>query len=328
MATMVQERQASSEPVAPRLLLSSSPHIHAPLTTQQAMYTVLATLIPVLGAAIYVFGWRSAWVSLVCVLAAMATEALAQWARRRPPFGTLPDGSAAVTGLLLALTLPASTPYWMAVLGAVVSIALGKQAFGGLGQNVFNPALVGRVFLLVSFPQFLGNFQGAVRGVDTLTGATPLASLAQNKPVPSVLQLLAGFHPGSLGETVTAALLLGGLVLVLFGVIDWRIPVSIFATVALFAWAKGTDPLVHLLSGGLVLGAIYMATDWVTSPATSLGRWIYGIAIGVITMVIRLWGTYPEGVSFAILFVNTLVPLINRFTLPRPHVTKEVSARA
>lgn len=289
------------------------------------MYLVLATLLPVVGVATYIFGPRVLSVVGMSVLTALAVEALAVWARRRSPGRYLLDGSAAVTGLLLALTLPPSVPLWTVVIGASIAILLGKHAFGGLGHNLFNPALVGRVFLLVTFPQILTDFGGPVRGVDAVTGATPLAAMAKGAGVPSYLELLAGYHGGSLGETAIAALLLGGLILIAFQVIDWRIPAGVLGSAALFAWAGGQDPLLHVLSGGLVLGAFFMATDWVTSPLTKWGRWIYALGIGVMTMVIRLWGSYPEGVSFAILFFNMCTPLINRLTLPRP---KEVSVRA
>ncbi|MBE3576484.1 MAG: RnfABCDGE type electron transport complex subunit D [Limnochordales bacterium] len=328
--TTTSSQTRGTEP--PLLVLSSSPHIHSPLTAERAMYTVLATLLPVAGVSVYIFGWRVLPIVLTSVVSALIAEGVAQWARRRSPWRSLKDGSAILTGLLLALTLPASTPLWVAALGSTVAILLGKQAFGGLGHNVFNPALVGRVFLLVTFPQLLSDFSGSVRMVDTVTTATPLAAVAQGQTVPSYLELLAGYRAGALGETAAVALLLGGLILIAFRIINWRIPFGILATVAIFAWAAGQDPLFHLLSGGLILGAFYMATDWVTSPLTRLGSWIYAVGIGLITMVIRLWGSYPEGVSFAILFMNMCTPLINRYTLPRPirasDVSEEVSARA
>lgn len=309
----------------PLLVLSSSPHLHSPLTAERAMYTVLATLLPVAGVSAYIFGWRVIAVMLTSVISALVFEGLAQWARHRSPWRSVKDGSAVLTGMLLALTLPPSTPLWLAVLGAGVAILLGKQAFGGLGHNLFNPALVGRVFLLVTFPQFLTDFGGNIRMVDAVTSATPLTANTQGAAVPTYLELLAGYRAGALGETAIAALLLGGLVLLTMRIIDWRIPAGVLGSAALFAWAAGRDPLLHVLSGGLVLGAFFMATDWVTSPLTRLGRWIYAIGIGLITMVIRLWGSYPEGISFAILFMNTCTPLINRFTLPRPARVGRVS---
>ena len=294
------------------LLVSPGPHIHATLTAQAAMMMVIGALLPATGVAIYLFGLPALWVVLASVAGAVATEALCLWARRRPL--ALWDGSAALTGLLLALTLPPTLPPWMAVLGSAVAIGIGKQAFGGMGANPFNPALVGRAFLGASFAAPMSTF---VLPFDGVTAATPLAEIGSNGSYSDLWSLFAGTTGGSLGETSAVALLAGGAVLALRGVIDWRIPAGIGLGVVAVAWIAGVDPVAHLLSGGLLLGALFMATDWVTSPITRQGKWIYAVAIGVLTMVIRLWAAAPEGVSFAILVMNGATPLINALTRPK-----------
>lgn len=294
------------------LLVSPGPHIHATLTAQSAMLTVIASLLPATGVAIYLFGLPALWVVVACVAGAMVTEAICLKARRRPL--ALWDGSAALTGLLLALTLPPTLPAWMAALGSAVAIAVGKHAFGGLGANPFNPALVGRAFLGASFAAPMSRF---TLPFDTVTGATPLAEIGSTGTYGDLWALFAGTTGGSLGETSTVALLVGGAALLLKEVIDWRIPVGIGLGVVGVSWLAGVDPVAHLLSGGLLLGALFMATDWVTSPITRKGKWIYAVAIGVLTMVIRLWAAAPEGVSFAILVMNGATPLINALTRPK-----------
>lgn len=301
----------------PPLVLSSSPHLHSPLTAERAMYTVLATLLPVAGVSAYIFGWRVIAVMLTSVISALVFEGLAQWARRRSPWRSVKDGSAVLTGMLLALTLPPSTPLWLAVLGAGVAILLGKQAFGGLGHNLFNPALVGRVFLLVTFPQFLTDFGGNIRMVDAVTSATPLTANTQGAAVPTYLELLAGYRAGALGETAIAALLLGGLVLLTMRIIDWRIPAGVLGSAALFAWAAGRDPLLHVLSGGLVLGAFFMATDWVTSPMNTWGQVVFGLIIGVCVVLIRVFSGAAGGVAYSILIGNAFVPLLDKAFKPK-----------
>ena len=294
------------------LLVSPGPHIHATLTTQAAMMMVIGALLPATGVGIWLFGLPALWVVLASVAGAVATEAICLWARRRPL--ALWDGSAALTGLLLALTLPPTLPPWMAALGAAVAIAVGKQAFGGLGANPFNPALVGRAFLGASFAGPMSTF---VLPFDGVTGATPLAEINSTGSYGDLWSLFAGTTGGSIGETSAVALLVGGAVLALRGVIDWRIPAGIGIGVVAVAWIAGADPVAHLLSGGLLLGALFMATDWVTSPITRKGKWIYAVAIGVLTMVIRLWAAAPEGVTFAILMMNGATPLINALTRPK-----------
>ena len=248
---------------------------------------------------------------------------------RRP--ATLANGSAALTGLLLALNLPSMLPWWAVVVGAVVAIGIGKMAFGGLGCNIFNPALVGRVFLLLRYPALMttwalagrpfGEYTDASSGaLDGITGATTLGALKLGTVDPadiSVVDNLLGAVGGSIGEVGAIALIIGFIYLLAVGVISWHIPVSILATVAVFSWAAGAPVAIELLSGGLLLGAIFMATDYVTSPMTRSGMIVYGILIGSLTMVIRLWGAYPEGVSFAILLGNACTPLINRYFRPR-----------
>lgn len=294
------------------LLVSPGPHIHAPISTQSAMLMVIASLLPATGVAIYFFGWPAFWVVVACIVGAMATEALCLWARKRPIL--LWDGSAALTGLLLALTLPPTLPPWMAVLGAAVAIAIGKHAFGGLGANPFNPALVGRAFLLASF---VGPMTTWPRPFDGVTGATPLIEIASTGTYSDMWSLVTGATGGSLGETSAVALVVGGAALIWKGIVDWRIPAGIIGTTAIFAWLVGASPLAHILSGGLLIGAFFMATDWVTSPITRKGKWIFAVGIGVLTMVIRLWASAPEGVSYAILLMNGATPLINMMTRPK-----------
>lgn len=294
------------------LLVSPGPHIHVWLTTQWAMLLVIASLLPVSAVAVYLFGAPALWVIVTAVVAAMVTEAVCLAVRRRPI--ALLDGSAALTGLLLALCLPPRTPLWMTALGAAFAIGIGKHAFGGLGYNPFNPALVGRVFLAISFPLPLATYH---LPFDTVTGATPLTVINASGTYGDMWSLFAGTTGGSLGETSAVALLIGGLILLVFRVIDWRIPVGMIGATAIVALIAGHDPMAHILSGGLLLGAFFMATDWVTSPLVKPGRWIFGIGIGVLTMLFRLLGSAPEGVSFAILWMNGLSPLINTMTRPR-----------
>ena len=304
------------------LTVSLPPHIHAPGTTAGAMWRVVVALIPALACSMWVFGLGAAVVTVISVLACMGTEYLITrfMLKRRP---TLGDGSAALTGLLLAMNLPSNLPPWTIVIGAVVAIGIGKMAFGGLGCNIFNPALVGRVFLLLSFPVQMTSWPlpgAGMEYLDAATGATVLGAIKMGELSASdinVADLLVGNTGGSLGEVGALALIVGGLFLVLSKVITWHIPVSVIASAALFSLSVGGDIAVELLSGGLLLGAIFMATDYVTSPMTRSGMLIYGAGIGVITIIIRHWGAYPEGVSFAILLMNGCTPLINRLCRPK-----------
>ena len=304
------------------LTVSLPPHIHAPGTTAGAMWRVVVALIPALACSMWVFGLGAAVVTVISVLACMGTEYfITRFMLKRRP--TLGDGSAALTGLLLAMNLPSNLPPWTIVIGAVVAIGIGKMAFGGLGCNIFNPALVGRVFLLLSFPVQMTSWPlpgAGMEYLDAATGATVLGAIKMGELSASdinVADLLVGNTGGSLGEVGALALIVGGLFLVLSKVITWHIPVSVIASAALFSLSVGGDIAVELLSGGLLLGAIFMATDYVTSPMTRSGMLIYGAGIGVITIIIRHWGAYPEGVSFAILLMNGCTPLINRLCRPQ-----------
>lgn len=296
------------------------------------MRDVLIALIPAFGVSVVVYGWQVLLVTAVSVAACMLFEFLIQRFLLKGK-NTLGDLSAVVTGVLLAFNVPASLPIWMLVLGALVAVGVGKMSFGGLGRNPFNPALVGRVFLLISFPVAMTSF-GTPEVVDGMSGATPLAfvkeALKSGKSVSDVMpsisysDMLMGFKGGSLGEIAALALLIGFVYLLWQKVITWHIPVFILGTMAVFSgilWGIDPEqymsPLFQVLSGGAILGAVYMATDYVTSPMTHKGMAIYGIGIGVITILIRVWGAYPEGISFAILIMNAVVPLINKYVKPR-----------
>lgn len=313
--------------------ISSSPHVHEGDSIPKIMWTVTAALLPAAVWGVYVFGLRAGWVSLLAIAAAMLAEAGVQRLRGRPV--SVKDGAAALTGLLLALNLPASSPWWLVVLGSFIAILLGKQVFGGLGQNPFNPALIARVVLLISFPvQMTTWLSPGGYLADAVTSATALgeakAAALFSGSVGSVAQginltdLILGFQRGCIGEVSAVCLLAGAGLLLWKRIITWDIPVGFIASTLLItavAWGVSPEqylnPAVHLFSGGLLLGAFFMATDMVTSPLTSKGRWIFGIGCGVLTAVIRLWGGYPEGVSFSILLMNACVPLIDRWTKPR-----------
>jgi electron transport complex protein RnfD len=310
-------------------LLQSSPHFLDKDSVPRIMYTVVISLSPAVFASVYHFRFRALGIFLSCILACLATEAIFLWLRRKP-FFSLWDGSAVITGLLLAMTLPPSLSLELAVIGSIVAIAIGKQVFGGLGNNIFNPALVGRAFLQTAFPVAMTTWTPPVTlKIDIATFATPLGSLKfQNAVTEGTLapikNLLLGNVGGCLGETSAIALFLGGLYLLSRKVIDWRIPLGILLSLSIFTgifWlsnpAKYASPLFHILGGGLMIGAFFMATDMVTSPITPLGSWIYALGIGLIVGLIRLFGGFPEGVMYSILFMNTFVPLLNRYTRPR-----------
>lgn len=314
------------------LVVSSSPHIKSTVTIETAMRDVLIALTPALIMALYFFRFSAAAVIVTSVVTAVISEAVCQKVRGRPI--TVKDGSAAITGLLLAFCLPPSIPCWMAVVGSASAIVLGKQFFGGLGHNIFNPALVGRAILLASWPAAATTF---VLPLDGVTSATPLEMMkgvAQGsatawsnavEQLPSLWNMFIGNIPGSLGETSALALLIGGMYLLYKGHIDWRVPVTFIGTVfiltAVYGALTGKEAFVyslyHVFSGGLMLGAIFMATDWVTTPITKQGRIIFGLGCGIFTVVIRLFGGYPEGVCYAILLMNCCTPLIDRFVRPR-----------
>lgn len=310
------------------LIVSSPPHIRESATTRTIMRDVLIALCPALIAAVLLFGLRSLLVCATCVVACVIFEYA--YNRLLRIGQTAGDLSAAVTGLLLAFNLPVGIPLWMAVIGCFAAIVVVKQLFGGIGRNFANPAIVGRIVLLVSFtaqmtawPKPLGFATS-----DAVTGATPLAlagwdavssaTATEVAALPTKLQLFLGQIGGSLGETCKLALLLGGAYLVLRRVISATIPLAFMGTVFALAYVGGADPLFHLLSGGVILGAIFMATDYSTSPTTEWGKLLFGIGCGAITMLIRLFASYPEGVSFAILLMNILAPHIDRLTRTRP----------
>ncbi|HHX02083.1 MAG TPA: RnfABCDGE type electron transport complex subunit D [Firmicutes bacterium] len=291
-----------------RLVLSPSPHIRDEDTTEKIMLTVVAALVPVWAAATYFFGFNSVRLVLVSILVAVGSEALFLAIRRKPI--TIWDGSALVTGMLLGLSLPPSLPTWMAILGSFIAIVIGKQVFGGLGANPFNPALVGRAVLVASFTSQMTTW--TMPFTDAVTSATPLVSGQV-----SYAELFFGTVPGSLGETSALAILLGGVFLFYRGVLDYRIPVGFLGTVAVLSFVFGQDVAYQLLSGSLLFGAVFMATDMVTSPITPVGRWIFGIGCGLVLVLIRFWGSLPEGLTYSILLMNAFTPLINRWTRPR-----------
>ena len=317
--------------MANKFIVAPAPHMHNPHSTQSLMRDVILALLPALGFSVAVYGLSVLYVTAIAVVSCVLVEYLIQkFLFKGAP--TICNLSAVVTGLLLAFNLPSNIPWWIIVIGAVVAIGVAKMTFGGLGHNPFNPALVGRVFLLIAYPVQMTSFAQPVGDeyVDAFAGATPLAALkAQAIEVGDVnlLNMFAGVMPGSMGEIAAAALLVGGLYMLWRRVITWHIPVAVLGSMAAFAFvvalAQGGGealyalPAFHLLAGGAMLGAIFMATDYVTSPMTPKGMIIYGVGIGVITMVIRMWGAYPEGMSFAILLMNAVTPLINKYVKPR-----------
>ncbi len=311
------------------LIIESSPHIRDKDTTPKIMYRVIISLMPAVATSFYFFRWRAILLILISTASAMITEVLCLMARRRT-LKTVLDGSAAITGLLLALTLPPSLPPAMAAIGASVAISLGKQVYGGLGHNIFNPALVGRAFLQAAFPVAMTTWIPPVTlKVDVATYATPLGNLKfQNAIALGTLtplkDLFWGNVGGCIGETSAAALLIGAIYLILKKTIDWRIPAGIILSLSAFTtvfWLINPDryapPLFHLFAGGLIIGAFFMATDMVTSPITRAGIWLYACGIGLIIGVIRLFGGLPEGVMYSILLMNTFVPLFNHYLRPR-----------
>ena len=335
--------------------VTSSPHIKDRVTTSKIMLYVIIALLPATVAGVIFFGKYALQTILISVLAAVATEYLIEKA-----FGmkhTIGDFSAALTGLLLALILPPYVPWWIPVIGSFVSISVAKMPFGGLGKNIFNPALVGRAFLMASWPTLMTTTWGAgakhllasgieksgaftqylhLHGLDALTNATPLALMKHGLSDPNVISKLTSAHNlwhlfwgnvgGTIGETSALLLLIGGLFLLIKKVISWHIPVSMLAAIFLFSWIfprKGAAaffsgyPLFEILAGGAFIGALFMATDYVTSPLLSKGKLIYGASIGFIVVMIRNYGGYPEGVNYAILIMNAFVPLIDRYTRPK-----------
>lgn len=293
------------------LTAASSPHILHPDTTRGIMSDVVIALAP---AAVYgciLFGWRAAAVLAVCIITAVASEFLWNLALKKPQ--SVGDVSAVVTGLLLGMNLPASIPLWQAAIGSVAAIIVVKQMFGGIGCNFANPAIAARIILLVSFPGSMTKFTEPVS--DIVTSATPLAAESGTYTLKS---LFFGMHPGSIGETSAFLLIVGGIYLLLRRVVSPVVPLCFIGTVAVLSLISGEDLAVSLFGGGLMIGAIFMATDYTTSPTTALGKAVFGIGCGIITFVIRKFGALPEGVSYSILLMNILVPYINRYTLSKP----------
>lgn len=316
-----------------KLLVSPSPHLHAKTSTTSLMRDVVIAMLPAVVVSVLFYGWSELLILGVSVASCVLLEYLiTKYLLKRPcPVG---DWSAAVTGVLLALNLPATTPWWVVLIGAIVAIGVAKMTFGGIGQNLFNPAIAGRVFLLISFPTYMTDWtrpQGFIgNGLDAMTGATPLGMVKEGgiSAVADLDYLDMLFHNigGSAGELSALAILAGFVYLLVRRVIKPYITLSILATVAIFSgifWAVNpaeyTDPLFNLLTGGLLLGSVFMATDYVTSPMSNLGGVIFGVGIGVLTMLIRYFGAYPEGVSFAILIMNSTVPLINKWCHSRKY---------
>ncbi len=311
-----------------KLIISPSPHIHGGDSIEKNMRGVILALMPALLVGFYFFGFGALIVTLTSVISCVLFEYLIQrfMLKTKP---TIHDGSAIVTGVLLAMNLPANIPFWMVILGALFAIGVAKMSFGGLGNNPFNPALAGRVFLLISFPVAMTTWPVpsplSITYLDAATGATPLSTLKRSHAeIPQLLDLLTGNMGGSLGEVSAVAILLGLVYLLVRKIITWQIPMSILLTVAVFTGIlylanpeEFASPTFHLLTGGLMLGAVFMATDYATSPMNKRGMVIYGVGIGVITVVIREFGAYPEGVSFAILIMNAFTPLINHYIKPR-----------
>ena len=291
------------------LILSSAPHVRARDNTQRLMLNVIIALLPCVAAGIYYFGWQAALVLAVSTASAVAAEYI--WQKLAHKKVRVYDLSAVVTGLLLGLIVPPSTPWWMMVIGSFFAIMVVKQLFGGIGDNFLNPALAARAVLLASWPALMTSGYNVGKFADVTSGATPLLSGA------SYMDLLLGNVTGAIGETCKIAVLLGFLYLLITHTIRWEIPVITLCTACLLGWALGTDPLTTVLSGGLLFGAVYMATDYVTTPMNWEARILYAIGIGIIVVLIRKYGSYPEGVTYAILLMNIAAPLFDRIPVQR-----------
>ncbi len=315
-----------------KLTLSGSPHVHGEMTVRSIMWGVVIALIPAFMVSCWYFGISALLVTAIAVFSCVAFEFIIQkYVMHQEP--SVSDGSAVITGLLLAFNVPSSLPWWQIIIGSLVAIGIAKMSYGGLGKNPFNPALAGRVFLLISFPVDMTNWPLPIQNwftFDALTGPTALGTLKEglangetlsqlSVKLPTYTNLFIGQVGGSLGEVSAIALIIGGIYLLYRKIITWHIPVSYILTVVFFTgilWLINPelyiDPIFHILAGGLLLGAIFMATDMVTSPMSFNGMLVYGLGCGVLTVLIRVWGSYPEGVSFAILIMNAVVPLINK----------------
>jgi len=320
------------------LTVSGSPHLHGDQTIKKIMWGVVIALIPAMLVSFWYFGIGALLLTLVSVFTCVVVEFIIQKYMLKEP-NSIGNGSAVITGILLALNVPSNLPVWMIVVGAIVSIAVAKMTFGGLGKNPFNPALIGRVFMLISFPVNMTSWPLPLVNrtvlVDAVTGPTSLGIVKEGlakgdsmtdvmSRVPSYVDMLLGNMGGSFGEVSAIALILGGIFMLIRKIITWHIPVTFIGTVFAFTGllylldpTQYVDPVFHLLAGGLMLGAIFMATDMVTSPMTKTGMAIFGIGCGLLTVLIRVWGAYPEGVSFAILIMNAIVPLINKGFKPK-----------
>ena len=330
--------------MATRLFAAPSPHIHGGENTRRIMLDVILALVPALAVSTYVMGWRALFITGVAVAGCVVFEyIISRFLLKRG--STIGDLSAIVTGMLLAFNLPVGIPWWIVLIGAVVAIGVGKMTFGGLGCNPFNPALTGRIFLLIAYPVQMTDWTTNVP--DAISGSTALAEVKystydvagnivlERMSLESVdfLGMFGGTMNGSLGEIASLALILGGLYLLWRKVITWHIPVAVLGTMAVFALCVALGigggalcyelPLFHILAGGALLGAIFMATDYSTSPMTHKGMLLYGVGIGLLTMIIRLWGAYPEGMSFAIFIMNAATPLINKYLRPKRFGTKK-----
>lgn len=320
------------------LSISASPHVHGDNSVKKIMWGVVIAMVPALLVSIYYFGLDAVRVTLIAVAASLFFEWFFQKFLIKGA-DTYMDGSAVITGILLAFNVPSNLPWWIIVIGALVAIGMGKMSFGGIGKNVFNPALVGRVFMLISFPVQMTSWpkiSPITNGIaDAITGPTPLGIVKEGldagltvdqvmEQVPSFMQQFIGGVGGSLGEVSALALLLGGFYMLWKKIITWEIPVSILLTVFIFSgifWlidpTNYVNPLFHLLTGGMMLGAIFMATDMVSSPMSRNGQLVFGVGIGLLTVIIRVWGAYPEGMSFAILLMNAVTPLLNNVFKPK-----------
>lgn len=323
---------------AEHYILSSSPHAHSKSSVRGIMRDVIIALLPTTAAGIFFFGWPAVWTIATCVSTCIVTEALCRLAMKRE--NTIGDLSAIVTGLLLALNLPAGIPLWMAVVGSVFAIGVAKQVFGGLGMNPFNPALAARAFMLISFTGPMTTWLKPFwwKTPEAMTTATPLATMktwfaaeatasatphSLCKSVPCLWDMALGNTPGCIGEVSAIALAVGAAYLIWRKVITWHIPAAFIATVFVYSLvAGGAPPVMQILSGGVMIGAFFMATDYVTSPTTAKGKLVFGFGCGLLCMLIRQFGGYPEGCSFAILIMNAVCPLINRWTSPKPFGAK------
>ncbi|MCE1195152.1 RnfABCDGE type electron transport complex subunit D [bacterium] len=313
------------------MLLSSSPHSFTQISTSRLMLSVIIALVPATVYGVYLYGFSALALVAVSIVSAVAAEYAFRKLIKAPT--TIGDFSAVVTGMLLALILPPTTPLWMAALGAIFAIVVAKEFFGGLGANPFNPALIGRAFLLMSFPAAITTWtmpNGLALAADATSAATPLALLKQGKALSDVAtyfgasdtgaflrQLFMGYRAGSLGESSIFLVLVGGIFLILLGVSQWIVPASVLGSTFLFAWIFGMNPLIAVLSGGIAFGAFFMATDYSTRPLTPLGQIVFGAGIGFITILIRKLGGYPEGVTYAILIMNVVTPYLNKLRVKK-----------